>query len=92
MGCDRGVTCWRRLRDWHAAGVRQRLHETLLAKLHAANLIARGRARVDSATVRTASLGLTASNPPTSIVVLRAAGWSNATAANRATFAIDTPD
>lgn len=21
MGCDAGMTCWRRLRDWHEAGV-----------------------------------------------------------------------
>jgi transposase len=27
MGCGSGMTCWRRLRDWHRAGVFQRLHE-----------------------------------------------------------------
>jgi transposase len=21
IGCDSGMTCWRRLRDWHRAGV-----------------------------------------------------------------------
>ena len=26
MGCGSGMTCWRRLRDWHKAGVFQRLH------------------------------------------------------------------
>jgi len=30
LGCGSGTTCWRRLRDWQAAGVWQRLHETLL--------------------------------------------------------------
>jgi hypothetical protein len=30
------MTCWRRLRDWHEAGVWQRLHESLLAELNAA--------------------------------------------------------
>jgi transposase len=33
MGCGCGMTCWRRLRDWQAAGVWQRLREVLLAKL-----------------------------------------------------------
>ena len=36
MGCGCGMTCWRRLRDWNAAGVWQRLHETLPADLRAA--------------------------------------------------------
>jgi hypothetical protein len=31
-----GMTCWRRLRDWQAAGVWNRLHEVLLSELHAA--------------------------------------------------------
>jgi transposase len=26
MGCGCGLTCWRRLRDWQAAGVWARLH------------------------------------------------------------------
>lgn len=29
IGCS-GMTCWRRLRDWQAAGVWTRLHRTLL--------------------------------------------------------------
>jgi transposase len=29
MGCGCGMTCWRRLRDWQAAGVWQRLHAVL---------------------------------------------------------------
>ncbi len=36
MDCGCGMTCWRRLRDWHQAGVWQRLHEALLADLRAA--------------------------------------------------------
>jgi transposase len=32
IGCS-GMTCWRRLRDWHAAGVWTRLHRTLLERL-----------------------------------------------------------
>ncbi len=52
MGCGSGMTCWRRLRDWHAAGVWQALHELLLAKLQAADQIDWSRAVVDSASVR----------------------------------------
>src|SRR6476620_4824702 len=39
MGCGSGMTCWRRLRDWHAAGVWAALHRTLLARLGAAGQI-----------------------------------------------------
>ena len=51
MGCGSGVTCWRRLRDWHTAGVWQRLHEALLTKLEDAGRIDWERASVDSARV-----------------------------------------
>jgi len=52
LGCGSGMTCWRRLRDWHRAGVWQRLHETLLAKLEAAHLINWSRVSVDSIFIR----------------------------------------
>jgi transposase len=35
LGYGSGMTCWRRLHDWQATGVWQRLHELLLARLHA---------------------------------------------------------
>jgi transposase len=52
MGCGSGMTCWRRLRDWQAAGVWQRLHEVLLAQLQEADQIDWSRAVVDSAPLR----------------------------------------
>ncbi len=52
MGCGSGMTCWRRLRDWHEAGVWQALHELLLAELNAADRIDWSRAAVDSSSVR----------------------------------------
>ena len=52
MGCGSGMTCWRRLRDWQAAGVWQRLHELLLAKLNSAEQIDWSRAVVDSSSIR----------------------------------------
>lgn len=52
MGCGSGMTCWRRLRDWQRAGVWQKLHATLLARLQAADQIDWSRAIVDSSSVR----------------------------------------
>ena len=52
MGCGCGMTCWRRLAEWHKAGVWQRVHEILLAKLNAAEQIDWSRAVVDSSSVR----------------------------------------
>jgi transposase len=46
FGC--GMTAWRRLRAWQQAGVWARLHELLLAELHAADQLGWGRAIVDS--------------------------------------------
>ena len=39
LGFGSGMTCWRRLRDWHEAGVWQQLHEALLAELNAAGAL-----------------------------------------------------
>jgi transposase len=43
------MTCWRRLRDWQAAGVWAKLHRVLLDRLGKANAIDWSRACVDSA-------------------------------------------
>jgi len=51
LGCGSGVTCWRRLHDWTAAGVWHRLHRVLLDQLGAADRIDWARASVDSASV-----------------------------------------
>jgi transposase len=52
MGCGSGMTCWRRLRDWHRAGVFARLHAALLARLNAAGKLDWSRLLADSASVR----------------------------------------
>ncbi|AWJ92498.1 IS5/IS1182 family transposase (plasmid) [Azospirillum baldaniorum] len=49
MGCGSGMTCWRRLHEWHQAGVWERLHRVLLDRLGYANAINWDRAAVDSA-------------------------------------------
>ena len=50
LGCC-GKTCWRRLRDWHAAGVWSALHRALLERLQAAGQIDWRRAALDSCSV-----------------------------------------
>ena len=52
LGCGSGSTCWRRLRDWQAAGVWERLHGTLLNWLGDEGAIDWSRASVDSVSVR----------------------------------------
>lgn len=51
MGCGSGVTCWRRLRDWQAAGVWDRLYGELLRRLRDADRIDWSRACMDSASI-----------------------------------------
>lgn len=51
MGCGSGMTCWRRLREWHGAGVWERLHRALLDRLGEADRIDWERASLDSASV-----------------------------------------
>ncbi|MFH8775749.1 MULTISPECIES: IS5 family transposase [unclassified Streptomyces] len=52
LGFGSGMTCWRRLRDWKDAGVWRRLHESLLAELHAAGALDWSRAVIDGSHVR----------------------------------------
>ncbi len=51
MGCGSGMTCWRRLREWHEAGAWERLHEALLDRLGEADRVDWSRASLDSASV-----------------------------------------
>ena len=52
LGFGSGMTCWRRLRDWQAAGVWQRLHELLLAELHGADRLDWSRSVIDGSHIR----------------------------------------
>jgi transposase len=62
-GSGSGMTCWRRLRDWHQAGVRRQLHEALLAELHAAGALDWSKAVIDSSHVRAVKGGQTGPEP-----------------------------
>lgn len=75
MGCGSGMTCWRRLRDWSAAGVWQAIHRLLLDKLRHAEAIDFSTALVDSGIVRAfggantqAQARSTAENPARNII------------------------
>ena len=57
MGWGSGMTCWRRLKAWHDAGVWERLHHLLLSKLRAVDGLAGSRACVDSASLRAVGAG-----------------------------------
>src|ERR671911_1051122 len=48
MGCGSGMTCWRRLKEWHQAGVWEHLHESWLDRLGEADRIDWSRASLDS--------------------------------------------
>jgi transposase len=52
LGFGSGVTCWRRMDEWQKAGVWERLHEVLLARLRAAGEIEWSRAVADSSHVQ----------------------------------------
>lgn len=51
LGFGSGMTCWRRLREWQAAGVWHRLHLALLAQLRGAGQLDLSRVSVDGAAV-----------------------------------------
>ncbi|MGH2399149.1 MAG: transposase [bacterium] len=49
MGCGSGMTCWRRLRDWHRAGAWKRVERVLRKHLPDAQLYEWRRAETDGA-------------------------------------------
>ena len=51
MGCGSGMTCWRRLKEWHEAEVWRQLHRMLLDRLGKAKRTDWERASLDSASV-----------------------------------------
>ena len=51
LGYGSGMTCWRRLRDWNAAGVREQLHQAMLTRLREHDQIDWRRASIDGSLV-----------------------------------------
>lgn len=52
LGCGSGMTYWRRLRDWQAAGVWDRLHQVLLDVLQEQGALDWSVVVIDSSSVR----------------------------------------
>ncbi|MFC7519748.1 IS5 family transposase [Xanthomonas populi] len=63
LGDGSGMTCWRRLRDWQAAGVWHRLHQVLLAELRRVQTLDLSRASLDAASVASPGGAYTGPNP-----------------------------
>jgi transposase len=72
LGYGSGMTCWRRLHEWQQAGVFQRLHQLLLAKLRQAERLDLSHAVCDSSSL-CALLGATKPGPAPSIAAVPAA-------------------
>ena len=51
LGYGSGMTCWRRLRDWSAAGVWERLHKAMLVRLREHDQIDWSRASIYGSSV-----------------------------------------
>ena len=65
LGFGSGMTCWRRLRDWQAQGVWDRLHLALLTKLRQHDQIDWSRASIDAASVASPPGGQETGRNPT---------------------------
>lgn len=51
LGYGSGMTCWRRLRDWSATGVWEKLHQAMLVRLREHDQIDWSRASIDGSSV-----------------------------------------
>jgi transposase len=65
LGCGCGMTCLNRLKEWHQAGVWQRLHQLLLSELRGADKIDWSRAVIDASFVRALGGGAETGPNPT---------------------------
>lgn len=52
MGCGSGMTCWRRLRDWQEAGVRDKMLLVILQHLQYEKKIDWSRACIDASVIQ----------------------------------------
>lgn len=80
LGFGSGMTCWRRLRDWQAAGVWHRLHLLLLAELRSADKLDFSRVSVDGASVPSPRGARTRGPTPRTGASLAASATSSRTA------------
>ena len=83
MGCGCGMTCWRRLRDWHDAGVWQRLHQVLLERLNVAGQLDWSCASLDAQSIPAAKGGRTPARIPRTAASRAPSATCSSTAAAR---------
>ena len=83
MGCGCGMTCWRRLHEWHQAGVWAALHRVLLERLDAAGQLDWSRAALDSTSVPAKKGGLRRGRTPQIAASLAPSATSSRTRAAR---------
>jgi len=83
LGCGSGMTCWRRLRDWHAAGVWEKIWRVLLDELGLVDEIDWSKVAIDSCSVRAVFGGPTPDPIPRIAVKMARSGMLCATARGR---------
>jgi len=83
LGCGCGMTCWRRLRDWHKAGVWKQVWELLLDELGVADEIDWSKVAFDSCSVRAVFGGRAPARTPLIAARMARNGMLSATARAR---------
>jgi transposase len=83
LGCGSGMTCWRRLRDWHEAGVWKEVWELLLDELGVADEIDWSKVAFDSCSVRALFGGRAPAQTPPIAAKMARSGMLCATARAR---------
>lgn len=83
LGCGSGMTCWRRLRDWHEAGVWENVWLLLLDELGVADEIDWSKGAFDSCSVRAIFGGRVPARTPRIAAKMARNGMLSATARAR---------
>jgi transposase len=83
LGCGSGMTCWRRLRDWHAAGVWEKVWRLLLDEMGLADEIDWSKVAFDSCSVRALFGGYIPARTPPIAVKMARSGMLSAMARGR---------
>ena len=83
LGCGSGMTCWRRLRDWHKAGVWENVWRLFLDELGVADEIDWSKVAFDSCSVRAIFGGRALAQTPRIAVKMARNGMLCATARAR---------
>ena len=83
LGCGCGMTCWRRLRDWHLAGVWESLWRVLLDELGVSDQIDWSKVAFDSCSVRALFGGRAPDQTPPIAAKMARNGMLSATARAR---------